>query len=183
MRGSQAARVQCLEAACYRARPQRRPGPRRLADSLEIIPGAEVLELEQIAKESARTVADDDSVRLGDPLQARREVRRLANDTAFLRVSRANEVADNDQPGRNSNTGLQGNVRRKRGHRCDQLEACLYGSLCVVLMGAGITKIREDTITHISRHEPVETVHGVGNAFLIGRNDLAQVLGVHARRE
>ena len=31
-------------------------------------------------------------------LQARREVRRLADDAALLRVSRADQVADDDQP-------------------------------------------------------------------------------------
>ena len=51
--------------------------------------------------------ADDDHVRLGDPLQARREVRRLADDAALLRLPRSDQVADHDQPGRNADAGLQ----------------------------------------------------------------------------
>ena len=43
-------------------------------------------------------------------LQARREVRRLADDAALLRVPRSDQVADHDQPGRDADTGLQGSV-------------------------------------------------------------------------
>src|SRR5215472_6805377 len=81
--GGQAGRVQRLEAACHGTRPQRRPGPHRPDDALEV-PWPEVLQLKEIADKSARAVADDDRVRLGDPLQARSEVRRLANDAALL---------------------------------------------------------------------------------------------------
>jgi hypothetical protein len=35
----------------------------------------------------SRTLFNDDHVRLGDPLQARSEVRRLADDAAFLRFA------------------------------------------------------------------------------------------------
>ena len=47
-------------------------------------------------------------------------------------------------------------------------------------MSPGITKIYEDTIAHVSGYEPVEALHGLDNAFLIGRDDLAQVLRIHA---
>ena len=40
-------------------------------------------------------------------LQARRKVRRLADDAALLRLTRSDQVADHDQPGRNADTGLQ----------------------------------------------------------------------------
>ena len=69
--------------------------------------GSEVLQLEQIAEKLSRALGDDDRVRLGDPLQARREVRRLADDAALLRLTRSDQVADDDQPGRNADAGLQ----------------------------------------------------------------------------
>ena len=102
----QAARVQRLEAAFHRTRPQRRPGSHRPGDALEVL-GPEVLQLEQIAEQLSRALGDDDRVRLGDPLQARREVRRLADDAALLRLPRSDQVADHDQPGRNADAGLQ----------------------------------------------------------------------------
>ena len=102
----QAARVQRLEAAFHRTRPQRRPGPHRPGDALEVL-RPEVLKLEQIAEKPSRALGDDDPVRLGDALQARRKVRRLADDAALLRLARSDQVADDDQPGRNADTGLQ----------------------------------------------------------------------------
>jgi hypothetical protein len=71
-----AARGQRLEAALDRTRPQRRPGPHPPGDALEI-PGPKVPKLEQIAKKPSRALGDDDRVRLGDALQARREIRRF----------------------------------------------------------------------------------------------------------
>src|SRR5262249_40119415 len=101
----QAARMQGFEAALDGTWSQRRPGPYRPGDALEI-PGPEVLQIEQIAKKPSRALGDDDHIRLGDALQARREVRRFTNDAALLRLPRSDQVADDDQPGRNANTGL-----------------------------------------------------------------------------
>ena len=61
--------------------------------------GPEVLELKQIAKKSPGSLGDDDHVRLGDALQACREVRRLADDAVLLRLAGPDQVADDDQPG------------------------------------------------------------------------------------
>ena len=63
----QAARVQRLEAAFDRTRPQRRPRSHRPGDALEVL-GSEVLKLEQIAQQFSRALGDDDPVRLGDAL-------------------------------------------------------------------------------------------------------------------
>ena len=90
--------MQRLEAAFHRTRPQRRQGPHRPGDALEVL-GPEVLKLEQIAEKPSRAFGDDHRVRLGDALQARREVRRLADDAVLLRRTRADQVADDDQPG------------------------------------------------------------------------------------
>ena len=64
----QSARVQRLEAAFNRNRPQRRPVPCRLGDALEA-PVPEVLKLEEIAEKFSRALGDDDPIRLGDCLQ------------------------------------------------------------------------------------------------------------------
>ena len=66
--GGQAGRVQRLEAAFNRNRPQRRPGPCRPGDALEV-PVPEVLKLEEIAEKFSRALGDDDPIRLGDSLQ------------------------------------------------------------------------------------------------------------------
>ena len=96
---------------------------------------------------------------------------------------RSDQVADDDQPGRNADTGLQRSARLEPGHRRDQLQPRPHRPLRVVLMGLRIAKIHQHAVAHVLGHEPAEATHGLGDAFLIGRNDLAQVLRVHAGGE
>ena len=50
-------------------------------------------------------------------MQSRRDVRRLADDAALLRLSRSNQVADHDQPGGNADAGLQRSMGLERSYR------------------------------------------------------------------
>ena len=179
---TQAAGVQRLETSFRRARPQRCPGAHRAGDALEIL-CPQVLQLEQIAEKLARGLGNDRSIRLGDPLQARREVRRLADYATLLRLSRPDQVANYDQASGNADTGLQRSIRLEAGHRRDQLQPRPDRPLGVVLMGLGIAEIDQCAVAHVFRHEAAETAHGLGNASLISRNDLAQVLRVHTGGE
>ena len=114
-------------------------------------------------------------------LQARREVRRLADDRLLLRRARADQIADHDQPGRDADAGLQATrAVLSPAHRLDQLQPRPHRPLGVVLMGLRIAEIDQHAVAHVFGHEAAEAAHGLGDAFLIGRNDLAQVLGVHA---
>jgi hypothetical protein len=65
--GCQASRVQCLEAAGYRAWPQRGPRPHWLDDALDF-PFPEVIQIEQIAEKLSRAFGDDEGIWLGDAL-------------------------------------------------------------------------------------------------------------------
>ena len=65
----------------------------------------------------------------------------------------------------------------------DQLQPRPHRPLGVVLMRLRIAEIDQHAVAHVFRHEAAEAAHGLGDAFLIGRNDLAQVLGVHAGGE
>src|SRR5215831_9178810 len=96
--------MQGFEAAFNGTRPQRRPGPYWPGDALEVY-RVEVLKFEKIAEKLSRALGDDDHVRLGKPLQARREVRRFTNDAPLLHLSRSDQVANHDEPGRNADTG------------------------------------------------------------------------------
>jgi hypothetical protein len=116
-------------------------------------------------------------------LQPRGEVRRLADNAALLRLPRSDQVADDNEPGRNADTGLQGSVRLERTDDTNQFQPSAHGPLRVVLMRLRIAKINQHAVAHVFRHEPAEAAHGLGNAFLIGRNDLAQVLRVHSGRQ
>ena len=50
---------------------------------------------------------DHDGAGLGKRLQAGGKVRRLADDPALLRLAGADQVADDDQPGRDADTNPQ----------------------------------------------------------------------------
>jgi hypothetical protein len=54
------------------------------------------------------------------------------------------------------------------------------GSLGVIFMRCRIAEVNQHTIAQIPGDEAPEAAHGLGDARLIGRNDLAQVLQVHA---
>ena len=143
---------------------------------------SEVLQLEQIAEELSRALGDDDRIRLGNALQPCREVRRLADDAALLRLARSDQIADHDQSGRNADAGLQWRAGLQPAYRLDQLQPRPDRPLSVILMGLRIPEIHEHAVAHVLRDEPAEALHGLGDALLIGGNDLAQVLRVHTRR-
>ena len=101
-------------------------------------------------------------------MQARRQVRRLANDAALLCLARADQVADDDETGGDADTGLQGRVRLERTDGTDQLQSCPNGPLCIILVGLRIAEVHEDAVAHVFRHKPAEAAHDLGDAFLIG---------------
>ena len=68
----------------------------------------------------------------------------------------------------------------ERGHPRYHLQACTNGSLSIIFVGLRIAEVDEHPVAHVLRHEPAEALHGLGDAFLIGRNDLSQVLRIHA---
>ena len=76
-----------------------------------------------------------------------------------------------------------GRVGLQIAHCRDQLQPCAHRPLGVVLVCLRIAEVDEHAVAHVLRHEAAEATHGLGDAFLIGRNDLAQVLRVHARGE
>ena len=84
-----------LKAAFYGTRPQRREGTYRSGDALEVL-CPKVVKYKKIAEKSSRDLGNDDHVRLSEPLQARREVRRLADDAALLRFTRSDQITDNN---------------------------------------------------------------------------------------
>ena len=159
--------MQCLEVAFRRTRPQRHPGPHRPGDAFDFL-GTKVLQLEQIAEKPSRAVGNDDGVRLGQGMQARRKVRRLADDATLLCLPRSDQVADDHQPGRDADTALQGNVMLERTDSTNQLQPRPHRLRGVVLMGLRIAEIDQHAIAHVFGDEAAEATHGLCNALLIG---------------
>src|SRR6516165_4382252 len=171
-----------LEAAFHGTRAQSRPCAHWSGNALQVL-WPEVLQLKQSADKFSCAFSDDDCVWFSDSLQARGEVWRLANNRLLLGRTRPDQVADDNEPGRYAKEGLQRSVCLDRRYRCDQLQSGAHRSLGIILVGLGIAKINKHAVAKILRHESAEAAHGLSYAFLIGRDDLAQILGVHARRE
>src|SRR5262249_38719374 len=104
-------------------------------------------------------------------------------DAVFLRSAGSDQIADYHEAGCDADTRLQGRLGLEVTDCIDQLEPCSYGPLCVVFMRLRITKVHKDTIAHVLRYKAAEALNGLGDALLIGRNDLAEVFRVHAGRE
>src|SRR6516165_9033370 len=67
--------------------------------------------------------------------------------------------------------GLQGTRSRH------QLQTRAHGALGVVLVSLGIAEIDQNTVAHVLRYKPPEALHRLSDAFLISRNDLAEIFG------
>ncbi len=102
----QLAPVQCLEAARGGAAAHHARGHHRRAQALEL-DGTQIRVLEQAPGQPPRARRDHHGPRLGQRLQPRREVRRLANHRLFLRRALADQIADDHQPGGDADPHLQ----------------------------------------------------------------------------
>jgi len=168
----------------HRIRPQRGPGLHRPGDALEV-PGPKVLQFEEIAEQPSRAIGDHDHVRLGQRLQARRQVRRVADDATFLRLSRSNEVTDHDEPSGDADAHLQRSVGSglQHRHRLDQPKPGEDGAFGVMLVGLGIAEISQHPVAHILGDETAGLGDLLGAGTVIGTDDLAHILGVQPSRE
>ncbi len=117
----EAARVESIETAFDRSRSQRSPYPHRPCDALEVL-RTQVVKLEQVAHELARTRRNHNSVGLRNALQARGKVRRLADDCLFLRSTRTNQVANHHHSGCNADARLKNSVGLQIAYRSDQFQ-------------------------------------------------------------
>jgi class 3 adenylate cyclase len=94
------------------------------------------------------------------------------------------ELVPNDhETRRDADTRLEGRMGLQAIYSIDQLQPGAHSPLCVVLVGMRVSKIHQDPVAHVFRHEPAEALHGLCDALLIGRNHFPEVFGVHASRQ
>ena len=146
--------------------PQHLPGPHRLGEAFERRWRRD-RDSSKRPPSSLRVLAAMTTV-FGSAmrLQPRRKVRRLADDRLLLRRTRSDQIADDDEPGRDADARLQA----ERGvfelaHSFDQLQPGPHRPLGVVLMGLRIAEIDQHAVAHVFRDEPAEALHGLGDAF------------------
>ena len=112
-------------------------------------------------------------------MQARREVRRLADDAALLRLARSNEVADDHQAGGDPDAHAQRRAAHgdEFGRGLDDCEAGLHGALGVVFVGLRVTEIGEHTFAHIFADETAAALDPIRAAAMVGAEILRMSSG------
>ena len=136
--------------------------PHRRGNAFEV-PRPKVLKLEEGAEKSSRAVGDDDCTRLGDPLQSCRKVWGLPDNATFLSFARADQVADHNEPGRNTDPHLQGraDIRRELRNRLDQIEPGANCALGIVLMRLGVAEISGPSPMYFATKPPLRSTISV----------------------
>ena len=65
----------------------------------------------------------------------------------------------------------------------DQLQPRAHGSLGFVFVSLGVAEVNQYAVTHVLSDETTKATYCLRDALLVGRNDLAEVFGVNARRQ
>jgi hypothetical protein len=175
--------AQRLEPARDAARTQYLTGRNRRGDALHL-DGAEIAVFEEIADQPARACGDYDSIRLGQGLQPRGEVRRFTDDRLFLRRSFADQIADDHQPGGDPDArleldGFDIEAADSIGHAQPRPDR----PLGIVLMGSRVAEIGENPVAHVFCNEAIKPGNYFSDRAVVGGDDLAQILWIDARRE
>src|SRR5262249_60392556 len=105
-RQSRRGRMERLEAALDSAFAQHLPGSHRLGKTLHL-DRAKTPVFEQVTTQAARTRTDHKGIGVSKTLQARRQVRRLAHYRPLAHVALVPEIANDYQPGGDSDTNLE----------------------------------------------------------------------------
>jgi len=67
--------------------------------------------------------------------------------------------------------------------RVDNRKPGASRALGVVLMRLGIAEINQHAVAHILGDKPTKAADGLGDAAMVGADDLAQILGIEAHRQ
>src|SRR5271169_2961611 len=175
-------RTQCLEAADDRALADHTPGTLWLGETGERL-GPEILDLEQRADLSPGAVGNNQGARPGQRLQTGGEVWRLADDAPFLRGAGADQIADDDEAAGDADPHVQRLLCGEPADRLDDREPGTSRALGIVLMRLGIAEINQDAVAHTLGDKTAKAADGVGDAAMVGADDLAQILGIEAGRQ
>ena len=181
--GRHAHRACCLEAADVLRLAQHRPhGDGRPKTFQDLRP--QRLQLERAAQQSPRRLCDHKASRLGQRLQSRGQIGRLADDGLFLRRAKSDEIADDDDPRRDPDADLQFSFAcvSSFATTAKMSRPARHRPLGVFLMRPRETEIGQHPVAHELGDEPVIARDRAGAGVLVGPDDLAHILGIKARR-
>ena len=153
-----------LEAAFGPALARDPPRRQRLGEALEAL-RAEVVELEQAAEQATRGRADHHRSRLGQRLQARREVGRLADHRLLARCALADQIADH-RPGRwrcrSGPAAAHPHGRRSRAIASTSAQPRAHRPLGIVLVRLRPAEVGQHAIAQVLGDVAVEAADDLG---------------------
>ena len=179
-----AMRSRRLEPADVLGLPHDRPGGSGRVEPLQRLE-SEGLQFERPAQQPTSGLGDEHAPRLGQGLQTRRQIGRVADHGLFLRRSRSDEIADDDDAGRYADADLQrltGGSFELPGDRRD-VQRRPDRPFGVFFMGAREAEIGENAVAHEFRDKPVVARHRARTGVLVAADDIAHVLGIEPRRQ
>ena len=149
------------------------------------LPRAEIIQGEETADQAPGVFGDHDLAGAGEGLQARREVRRLADDRLLPRAALADQVAHDDEAGRDADPGREGVAGRRPElrHRTGRFQPCPDRALGRVLVRPGPAEVGEHAVAHELRDVALEARDLARDRVLVGADELAHLLRVEAGRE
>ena len=100
-----------------------------------------------------------------------------------MRRPRANQITDHDEPAGDTEPHVQPLRRGELADRVDHREPGSHRPFGVVLMRLRIAEINQHAVAHILGDKAAKAADGVGDAPVVGADDLAQILGIEAGRE
>src|SRR3984893_18214637 len=173
-----------LEPTFHNALTDDAVGQRLSRNPLQIL-ATKVSYVEHVAKKAACRLAQHDLVRQSDPLQARREIGRVADDGLLLRSTLSHEVADHYKASRDADAHLNflhGPYLQRPDHAYD-FQSCSDRPLRVVLMGVWKAEIGENAVAHEFSEEAVVACDNTRAGVLIAPNHMPHILGIKSRRQ
>ena len=172
-------RTESVEAAFDAPRPFDRPDPHRSFEALQL-PGAEIGAVEQRAGQPEGGFIDYHGAGLGELLQPRRKIGRVARDGTDFRDALADQIARDHKPGRDPDPRAQRDVlvRRQLSDALRDIESRADGALSVVLMGDGIAEIGQNAVSEKFGDKPVIPLDNRRCRLLICTHHAPQVLGI-----
>jgi hypothetical protein len=175
-------RAQRLEAAQHAAFTDHLPGALRLGEAGERL-RPEIRDLKQCADLPPRALGNDHRARCGQRLQPGSEVRRLADHAALLRGARADQIPDHDEPAGDAEPHIHRFGRGEPADCIDHGEPGADRALGIVLMRLGIAEIDQHAVAHVLGDKTGKPGDRVGDAAMVGADNLAQILGIVPRRQ
>ena len=146
---------------------------------------AGVGEFEKAAQQFLGGLADQDAVRAGQRLQPRGEIGRFTDDGALLRHPGADDFADHDEAGGDTDPRLHA---RAIGHFDganfrQNADRGANRALCRVLEGAGKTEIGQYAIAHELGDETAIASDHAGHRVLVSPDQPAKQFRIELRRQ